>query len=100
MTSDETLQAKRKRRDIARRQFLESLPLSISELDTLLEKLDAELHKSSCDHSMQKTETVMGDLPVNKTKVTHWLNEQGAFCDCGVLTNIEYELEDAKKINE
>lgn len=100
MTPDETLQEKRRRRDNARRMFLESLPLSISDLDTFLEKLDAELHKSSCDHSMQKTENVLSDLSVDKTKVTLWLNEQGASCDCEVLTNIEYELEDAKKTIE
>ncbi len=100
MSTDETLQEKRRRRNNARRQFLESLPLSVSNLDTLLEQLDAELHKSNCDHSMEKTEKVLSDLPVDKTKVTQWLSEQGASCDCEVLTIIEYELEDAKKIIE
>lgn len=61
----------------------------------LFELLDTELHERGCDHDLIKlTQQILSNLGVKDVlSVLAWLEEQGGYCDCEVMMNVEEKFE-------
>lgn len=60
----------------------------------LFELLDDELHAHGCDHSLKLTEQILLNLCAKDVlSVLVWLEEQGGYCDCEVMMNVEEKFE-------
>lgn len=84
-------------RDQERKVALAALPLPIEELEAIFDILDVELGARDCDHSRRLTEAWLESRGHDVPAVLAWLDTQGGYCDCEVLTNVEENFEEAKK---
>ena len=78
-----------------RQQALAALPLPISELRALFDMLDEQLSEHACDHSRSLTESWIRQQSHDEEKVLAWLEEQGGYCDCEILGNVEDMVDEA-----
>ena len=75
-------------------EFRQNLPMSEDKFIQLFEILDAQLQERGCDHSLKLTEQTLVNLGVKDVlSVLAWLEEQGGYCDCEVMMNIEQKFE-------
>ena len=83
-------QIKKELREKAKLEFENSLPISREKFNQLFDFLDKKLREYDCDDSLKLTTEFFKD---NKTKniaeIENWLKENGGYCDCEVLNNIE-----------
>ena len=70
-----------------RTQFLSSLPASESDIKALFDYLDENL--GNCDDTLRQTTEFIREKKLPENEVISWLNENGGFCDCEVLANVE-----------
>lgn len=81
---------KRKLREDERQRQLGEIPLSEAVLRQLFDYVDSELKNTDCDHTLRYAIAFL-----EKSAVTHvdevisWLNENGGYCDCEVIANVE-----------
>ena len=60
----------------------------------LFELLDAQLHAYGCGHSLKLTEQILLNLSVKDIpNIVTWLKDQGGYCDCEVMLNVEQKFE-------
>ena len=60
----------------------------------LFELLYDELRTYGCGHSLKLTEQILSNLDVKDVlSVLAWLKEQGGYCDCEVMMNVEEKFE-------
>ena len=60
----------------------------------LFELLDAELNACGCDHDLKLTKQILSNLDIKDVlSVLAWLEEQGGYCDCEVMMNVEQKFE-------
>ena len=71
-----------------------SLPIPVETFKALFDHLDMKLNEQECDDTLAITIEYLEteNLPLDST--VEWLKNNGGFCDCEVLANIE------EKINE
>ena len=75
-------------------KFRQNLPMSEDKFIRLFDLLDAELHANGCDHSLKLTEQILSNLEVKDVlNVLAWLKEQGGYCDCEVMMNVEQKFD-------
>lgn len=76
-------------------KFEKSLPISKELFQNLFDFLDEEIEKNGCDDHLKLTKQF---LETNQTQnideVENWLKENGGFCDCEVLYNVEEKFEE------
>jgi hypothetical protein len=72
-----------------RERFLESLPATKEQIEDLFDYLDRRLENESCVHNLRFTMQFLMENRLNMPAVMSWLNENGGYCDCEVLQNIE-----------
>lgn len=74
--------------------FKNSLPLEKKEFLLLFNYLDEMLDIHQCDNTLKFTLEFLreNNLPIEKS--LDWLRENGGFCDCEVLANIEEKIMD------
>ncbi len=72
-----------------RERFLESLPATKEQIEDLFDYLDQRMEKEPCVHNLRFTMQFLMEKRLNMPKVMSWLNENGGYCDCEVLQNIE-----------
>lgn len=70
------------------RAFLDTLPAGQQTISDLLDYVEDELWDSECNHSLRLSMKFMMENGLNFPKLTHWLNENGGYCDCKVLEQI------------
>ncbi|WP_027625642.1 DUF2695 domain-containing protein [Clostridium lundense] len=72
--------------------FENSLPFDKTMFEQLFDYLDEMLEQEGCDDTLKYTTKFLNDnnLPVEKS--LDWLNENGGYCDCEVLANIEDKI--------
>jgi len=71
-------------------EFRKSLPFDEDIFPKLFDFLDIELNKKGCNHTTILTKTFLDKNGVsNATNVIEWLTDNGGFCDCEVLANVE-----------
>lgn len=97
---DKTEKAKRKQiqrelQEKARIKFEQSLPISRELFQNLFDFLDEVLEKNICDDSLKLTKQFLESQNIqNIEEVEKWLKENGGFCDCEVLYNVEELFEE------
>ena len=75
-------------------EFRQNLPMSEDKFIQLFELLDAQLHVHGCDHDLKLTEQILSNLGVKDVlSVLAWLEEQGGYCDCEAMMNVEEKFE-------
>jgi Protein of unknown function (DUF2695) len=71
-------------------EFKSGLPINENTFPELFDYLDSQLGKNSCDHSTIFTRTFLDKKGISNTaQVIKWLADNGGFCDCEVLANVE-----------
>lgn len=75
-----------------KKDFIENIPFSPSLFESLFNYLDEVLEEHGCDDTLKYTERFLEDneLPVKKS--LNWLRDNGGFCDCEVLANVEDKI--------
>src|SRR5688572_24898590 len=80
-----------KERAAARAAF----PLRAAELRNLFDWLNDELGSQSCDRTLRLTRIWIDGRCHDASTIVPWLEDNGGFCDCEVLANVEQQFEDA-----
>ena len=71
-------------------EFKNGLPTNVNTFPELFDYLDIQLGEKGCDHTTILTSTFLDRKGVsNATQVLGWLADNGGFCDCEVLANVE-----------
>ena len=88
-------QIHRELQEKAQIEFEKSLPFSHEIFQSLFNFLDEELEKNGCDDGLKLTKQFLETNQIqNIDEVENWLKENGGFCDCEVLYNVEELFED------
>lgn len=74
------------------RKAIEEMPISLPHLGQLFDYLDEKLEKG-CDHTSKFTLAFLESNNLNRENILPWLQEQGGFCDCEILANVEESWE-------
>ncbi|WP_326980984.1 DUF2695 domain-containing protein [Chryseobacterium sp. MYb264] len=71
-------------------EFENSLPMDRSSFEKLFDFLDAQLENKGCDHSHTITLEFLENHKIQHIDtVLKWLAENGGYCDCEILANVE-----------
>ena len=65
-----------------------TLPVNRVQLVALFDHLDIAL-VDGCDHSLRLTTEFLNSRGLPVATVIPWLRDQGGYCDCEVLANVE-----------
>src|SRR5688572_13549233 len=77
-------------RQKAAEQFESSLPMSRDRFKMLFDYLDTELSEKDCDDTNRLTKAFLNQADVqNADEILTWLAENGGYCDCEILANVE-----------
>jgi hypothetical protein len=71
---------------------IEEMPISLAHLGQLFDHLDVEL-ENGCDHTPRITTAFLTSNGLNPEIILPWLHDQGGFCDCEILANVEESWE-------
>ena len=74
-------------------EFLSGLPIDENLMNQLFEYLDYELSEEYCDHNFKLTNNFFENLNVEPDRTIEWLKNNGAYCDCEILLNVEEKFE-------
>ena len=78
----------------ADQEFEGSLPMNRDNFKRLFDYLDTKLTDKSCDDTNILTKTFLLQSNIEKVdEVLEWLAEQGGYCDCEILANVEEQFE-------
>lgn len=70
--------------------FEKSLPMSREQFQKLFDYLDYIAQEKECDNTLRFTKRfLIENVGENGDAVIKWLNNNGAYCDCEILFNIE-----------
>ncbi len=87
---------KRQIKQLERTEKLAGLPLHEAELRGLLAYVGEHVERDGCDHSTKHTYKYLQEQKIDDlAAVMLWLRDNGGYCDCEVVANIEdvvYEL--------
>jgi hypothetical protein len=72
-----------------------AFPLALSQLKSLFDWLDMQLGNDPCDHTLRMTRAWLEQQRLDVQAVVPWLEDNGGYCDCEVLANVEQHVEDA-----
>ncbi len=74
--------------------FENNLPMERIVFKDLSDYLDVELGKKHCDHTLRSTKVFFIEKRIaSPATVIEWLAENGGYCDCEILNNIEEKFE-------
>jgi hypothetical protein len=60
----------------------------------LFDYLDTELNENGCDDTNRITKSFLNQIGAEKLEeVLEWLADQGGYCDCEILANVEEQSE-------
>ena len=92
---DRRKQIKKELREKAKLEFENSLPISRENFIQLFDFLDNKLGEHDCDDSLKLTTEFLKDNKIeNIDEIKFWLQENGGYCDCEVLGNVEEMFEE------
>lgn len=72
-----------------RERFIENLPAKRESIEDLFDYLDVRLSKAECEHDLKFAMQFLMENRLDIPKFMSWLNENGAYCDCEILQNVE-----------
>lgn len=76
-----------------------ALPLPDDQLQALFDMLDKELSAGGCDHTRRLTQRFLEQRGLPTEAVMSWLDNNGGFCDCEVLANVEERWLDCREVH-
>jgi len=82
-------------RDQKRQRTRDAFPAPIGELKELFDFLDERLSESNCDDTLRFTREFVRQHAMEEDLTIQWLEENGGFCDCEALNNVEEIVADA-----
>jgi hypothetical protein len=71
--------------------YVLKLPIDAEQLEDLFYRLHTKLENQSCNHTLNNSMQFIMERHLNFPKITAWLNNNGGYCDCKILENIEPE---------
>ena len=74
---------------VQRAQAEAQLPLFKPDLKALFDHVDERLEAEGCDHTLRHTLAFVEAKQLPRESVVKWLNENGGYCDCEVIANVE-----------
>ena len=87
-------QIRKELQEKAQIEFEKSLPISHEIFQNLFDFLDGKIEENDCDDSLKMTKQFLETNHItNIEEVENWLKENGVFCDCEVLYNVEEKFE-------
>ncbi|MCW0481090.1 DUF2695 domain-containing protein [Gaoshiqia sediminis] len=95
-TKAEKERRKKLHRELAQKEqeeFFNNLPTDKDVILELFDFLDSELGERDCNHDYQLTEEFLKSKNIVNEKIFDWFREQGGYCDCEILFNIEERFE-------
>ncbi|GEO02522.1 hypothetical protein AAE02nite_01860 [Adhaeribacter aerolatus] len=95
-TNEEKERQKQLKAEVMRNEkekFLNNLPISAGQFKELFTFLDEQLEQEGCDDTLFITKSYLGSKGIEQENVIAWLEENGGFCDCEVLANVEEKFE-------
>ncbi|MGN1032230.1 MAG: DUF2695 domain-containing protein [Intestinibacter sp.] len=72
-----------------KQNFIESLPFGEEIFEELFDYLDESLENYGCDDTLKYTKKFISENNLPLEESIEWLEENGGYCDCEVLANIE-----------
>ncbi len=72
-----------------RQEFLKTLPVAPEIIIELFDHLDKELEANGCEHDYSITKAFLASKKYNGDQIFEWFRENGGYCDCEILYNIE-----------
>jgi len=98
--SDKAEKARRKeilhaQREEARRKVREALPADAQTLKALFNHVDSALESTECDNTLRHSLDFIQSHGLRDDVFISWLEDNGGYCDCEVLANVEQVVEDA-----
>ena len=75
-------------------EFEKSLPISRELFEQLFEYLDEKLDIEKCSYNLLLTVEFLIQNNLAQDAVINWLKENGGYCDCEVLYNVEEKFFD------
>jgi hypothetical protein len=69
--------------------FLENLPAGQYDVEDLFDYLEDKLEREECNHSLRFAMQYMMENRLNFPKFSAWLQQNGGYCDCKVLEQIQ-----------
>ena len=69
-------------------RFLDTLPERQETISRLLDFVEDELYEAECSDSLERAMRFMMDNRLDFPKLTSWLNSNGGYCDCKVMSEI------------
>jgi hypothetical protein len=74
--------------------FRKGLPIDENIFPRLFDFLDVELGENNCNHTTVLTREFLDSIGVkNTTAVIEWLADNGGYCDCEILANVEDQFQ-------
>ena len=73
--------------------FRESLPMKEMDFLPLFDFLDSELSQNNCQHDFSLLENYCKQKELDFFALAKWFKEQGGFCDCEIIANVEEQFE-------
>jgi hypothetical protein len=78
-----------------REEWENNLPMDKEKFKGLFEYLNKELFEKGCDNTNNFAREYLNKIGQNnKEKVLEWLSDNGGFCDCEIILNIEQFFEE------
>jgi len=74
-------------------EFIKNLPIEKEVFLELFDFLDFKLGEMECNHNYQLTKEFLKSKNIENDKIFDWFREQGGYCDCEILFNIEERFE-------
>lgn len=74
--------------------FLNGLPIDKEILMDLFDFLDTEIENQGCNHDYSLTETFLKERNIDSNLIFEWFEENGGYCDCEILFNVEEKFEE------
>ena len=74
------------------KKAIDEMPISLANLGQLFDHLDIKLEEG-CDHTLRITAAFLTRNNLSPESILPWLQDQGGFCDCEILANVEENWE-------
>jgi hypothetical protein len=74
------------------KKAIDEMPISLANLGKLFDYLDVKL-EAGCDHTPKIATDFLTSINLNSDKILPWLQDQGGYCDCEILANVEESWE-------
>jgi len=75
-------------------EILAKLPVTIETLQNCFVFPDGQFQIIECDRTLKQAFNFFEQNDLPRTELIEWLNENGGFCDCEVLGNVESKIND------